>query len=62
MNETLQSVVVAVIVVAAVAWSVRRLLKPKRGCCCCDAEQPDGKCDGKCGCGENCPMKKSSET
>ena len=41
MNETMQTIVVAVIIVAAVAWSVRRMLKSNKGGC-------------GCGCGSSC--------
>lgn len=54
MNETLQMVIVGIILVAAVAWSVRRLLRSGRGECGCgcggDASK---KCEGHCGC-EGC--------
>ena len=44
MNETLQTVVVAVIIVVAVAWSVRRALRSNRGGCGCG-------CGSSCKCG-----------
>lgn len=48
MNETMQTIVVAVIIVAAVAWSVRRMLKSNKGGCGCGCNcGSDGKCDGQ---------------
>lgn len=55
MDETMQTIVVAVIIVAAVAWSVRRVLKSNKGGCGCGCGcncGSDGKCDGQ-GC-EGC--------
>ena len=44
MNETMQTIVVAVIIVAAVAWSVRRMLKSNKGGC---------GCGSSCKCGDH---------
>ncbi|MBO7428228.1 MAG: FeoB-associated Cys-rich membrane protein [Paludibacteraceae bacterium] len=46
MNETMQTIVVAVIIVAAVAWSVRRVLKSNKGGCGCG-------CGSSCKCGDH---------
>lgn len=46
MNETMQTIVVAVIIVAAVAWSVRRALRSNRGGCGCG-------CGSSCKCGDH---------
>ncbi len=46
MNETMQTIVVAVIIVAAVAWSVRRMLKSNKGGCGCG-------CGSSCKCGDH---------
>ncbi|MBO7608369.1 MAG: hypothetical protein J6T28_12265 [Paludibacteraceae bacterium] len=48
MNETMQTIVVAVIIVAAVAWSVRRVLKSNKGGCGCGCGCDCGSA-GKCG-------------